>query len=261
MSAFLYSWNPSSEGAAQLAKAISIQRIRHNGSTFKGSPSRTVINWGSRKCPEEVLKCKVLNPPNLIERAANKLSFFQLMDQPDGPRIPPYGTTTDWCVDQLSNKHTICIRATVNGHSGAGLSIISPRHIDLLTKAPLYTIYVPKQDEYRIHFVNDKIIDIQRKALKKTDDAGEPINPKEVNFKIRNLANGFVFIRNDLKTPDDVLDQATKAYILTELDFGAIDVIWSEKEKKAYVLEINTAPGLCHTTVTNYANAFKEFIQ
>lgn len=255
---YLYSWNPKSEGARQLALQSGFKRLRHQGSTYRGSKDRTVINWGSRTCPEEVMKSTIVNPPHLVERAANKLSFFKLMDQPNGPRIPPYSVHSDDAITWLVDNHKVCIRATVNGHSGIGLTIANRNSIDTLIPAPLYTLYIPKKHEYRIHFAFGKIIDIQRKALRTTDEDGNPITHEEIDWKIRNLANGFVFIRNDIKCPDDVLLQAELAYKLTELNFGAVDVIWNEKEKKAYVLEINTAPGLCNTTITSYTKAFKE---
>jgi D-alanine-D-alanine ligase-like ATP-grasp enzyme len=42
------------------------------------------------------------------------------------------------------------------------------------------------------------------------------------------------------------------------LDFGAVDVIWNEKQQRAYVLEVNTAPGLEGQTVDDYARGIKE---
>ena len=45
-----------------------------------------------------------------------------------------------------------------------------------------------------------------------------------------------------------------------DLQFGAVDIIWNEKENKCYVLEINTAPGLVGTTLTKYTEAFTKEI-
>jgi glutathione synthase/RimK-type ligase-like ATP-grasp enzyme len=44
------------------------------------------------------------------------------------------------------------------------------------------------------------------------------------------------------------------------LDFGAVDIIWNEREDKCYVLEVNTAPGLQGSTLENYANAIMEVL-
>ena len=45
--------------------------------------------------------------------------------------------------------------------------------------------------------------------------------------------------------------------MLSGLTFGAIDVIWNEHQQKAFVLEINTAPGIEGTTVEKYAAKFR----
>jgi D-alanine-D-alanine ligase-like ATP-grasp enzyme len=44
------------------------------------------------------------------------------------------------------------------------------------------------------------------------------------------------------------------------LDFGAVDVIWNEKEDKYYVLEVNTACGLEGTTLDKYVEQFRRYV-
>lgn len=39
------------------------------------------------------------------------------------------------------------------------------------------------------------------------------------------------------------------------LESGAVDIIWNEKENKCYVLEVNTAPGICGITTKKYTDA------
>jgi D-alanine-D-alanine ligase-like ATP-grasp enzyme len=39
------------------------------------------------------------------------------------------------------------------------------------------------------------------------------------------------------------------------LSFGAADIIYSRKKNAAFVLEVNTAPGIEGLTVLDYANA------
>jgi D-alanine-D-alanine ligase-like ATP-grasp enzyme len=39
------------------------------------------------------------------------------------------------------------------------------------------------------------------------------------------------------------------------LHFSAVDVVYNDREKKAYVLEINTAPGVEGQTIQVYADA------
>ena len=98
----------------------------------------------------------------------------------------------------------------------------------------------------------EQLTDIQKKAMK----YGE----KDANFKIRNRASGFVYIREDIEPPLEVEEVALKAFKAFSLHFGAVDVIWTENTKKALVLEINTAPGLEGQTVVSYAEAIKEYL-
>jgi D-alanine-D-alanine ligase-like ATP-grasp enzyme len=44
------------------------------------------------------------------------------------------------------------------------------------------------------------------------------------------------------------------------LDFGAVDVIYNRAQDKAYVLEVNTAPGLEGSTLDNYVEAIQKVL-
>ena len=128
-------------------------------------------------------------------------------------------------------------------------------------KSQFWVKYIPKKEEYRVHFVNGKIIDCQQKLLKKQDMEGNPIDTSNTDFTIRNLANGFIFARSDVKLPECVQKQAEQLINITSLDFGAIDIIYNKKQDMAYILEVNTAPGLVNSTVESYSKAFMEVYQ
>lgn len=250
---FIYSHNENSEGAKALASALKGRRIKHEGSAFVGGPKKVIINWGARDLPPEVLKSKVLNTPEAIANNANKLDFFRLVSAAkDAPRVPKWTTDSKEASAWVANEKTVVARKVLNGSSGAGIFFMTFDNPKSFVQAPLYTEYVKKKDEFRVHFVNGEIIDYQRKALRSDHD------PQRVDWRIRNLDSGFVFVRNEVKLPEDVTVQAQKAVDCSGLDFGAIDLIYNEKESKAYVLEINTAPGLQGETVVSYAEAFKK---
>lgn len=255
---WIYAWNEASAGAKALADGLDAKRIRHTESKFRGRPNRTVLNWGASRLPEETAVCRVLNPALPVLRASNKLMFFQTMSVPGGPRVPEWTTDPTDALDWHNKGHEVVGRRTVTGHSGEGIVFFSENDIDDLMSLPLYTKYKKKKEEFRVHFVRGKVVDVQKKLLRTTDDAGNKIDPKTIDFRVRNLSNGFVFGRNDIRVHDDVIEQATKAFNLSGLDFGAIDVIFSKNEQKAYVLEINTAPGLQGTTLTNYINELRK---
>lgn len=258
---WIYSHNALSGGATELAEALGAKRIKHDNSRFVGKADRVVINWGSSRLPEEVLKCRVINRPEEVVKASNKLTFFRTMSGVDvgidtylePPRIPPYTTDVGVALRWQRDGMTVVGRQTLTGSGGEGIVFWEPNEA-INEVCPLYTRYIPKKDEYRVHFMDGRIIDFQRKALR------SEVNPETVNWKVRNLENGFVFVRGDVVLPRDVEYQAQRAINALELDFGAIDLIFNEKSGRAYVLEVNTAPGLTGTTVASYTNAFTTLI-
>ena len=253
---YIYSWQEASGGAKELAENLGVRRIKHEKSGFKASKDKVVINWGSSQVPAHVQGCRILNSPAHVATMSNKLRFFDLMN--GGSRLPEWtGSAIEAFRMGAGDKNlTLVCRTVLNGHSGAGI-IIWEREKGLdIPRAPLYTRYVKKAAEYRVHVLGGRVIDVQRK-IKRPDFVGTP------NWQVRNHENGFIYIRNGVEDamPEDVLVQAMKCFERSGLDFGAIDVIWNDKEQKAYVLEINTAPGLSPETTRRYAEAFKAFIR
>ena len=79
------------------------------------------------------------------------------------------------------------------------------------------------------------------------------------DWRIRSHSNGFVFQRQGIDVPLSVRSAAMRALEATGLDFGAVDCILTTGGK-AFVLEINTAPGLEGQTIDDYSTFFKGFI-
>lgn len=252
----MYAHNTASEGAGALATALGARRIRHTRSAFRGSANHTVINWGAHEVSEQISKCKILNLPGDIRISANKRTFFEAMstDEP-GPRTVPWTTDQKVVKDWLASGHTIAARTILNGSGGAGLSLFDATQT--FVNAELYTQYVKKKEEYRIHVVGKKVISVQRKAKRKLED-GQAYTG---DVRIRNLENGFVFVRENVTPQGDVLTQSLKVFDKIGLDFGAVDVIWNERSQQAYVLEVNTAPGLEGQTIEHYAHALGELVK
>jgi len=250
MATRLYSYNPHSQSASRLAQALNIRRIRHENTRVVIRRDDQVINWGSSSIPvfntDPVgLAYRYINGPSAVSVVGNKLSFFQLNHT---ARLPAFGTTRDWALNEIRNGGVVVCRTSLTGHSGRGIIIAEVEH--QLVDAPLYTRYVKKQSEYRIHIVRGEVVDVQRKIR---DPDREP-----TNWRVRSHQNGFIYVRDGFELPSDCRVQALLAFEVSGLDFGAVDVVWNEHEERAYVLEINTAPGLTGTTVTNYAEAFRE---
>lgn len=261
--AALFSYSQASGGAKELAEALGINRLRHKGGKFVGSRNKVVLNWGATpdKIPENVASCTFINNPVNVQYAVNKDVTFQKF-QEAGVAHPEWTTSNEEAQRMLGRGHMVFARTQLRAHSGRGIVILDPEFSDNWnTRAPLYVKYIPKKDEYRIHIFRGQVIDVQRKGLKE-----ELQGTEGVNFKIRNLANGFVYTRNDANgvslinsnhVPNIAKDVAIAAVAALGLDFGAADIIYNERQNRAYCLEVNTAPGLMGTTVTNYANAMR----
>lgn len=241
-----------SNGAKALAAEAGFKRLI----TGKGvKPHEIVINWGSSQPLIDLHKQykKLLNAPHAIKLASNKLDFFSYLFGPEAP--DPFVKTVEWTNDKavaqswLDDGKVVVARTKLTGHSGEGIIIVEKEKGEQLPDAPLYTKYIFKTKEFRVHVVGDKVVDTQQKIR---DPAQEP-----KTWKVRSHANGFIFARNGI-VADPARDQlavaATKAL---GLDFGAVDII-SDKAGTYYVLEINTAPGLEGQTIQSYAEAFRE---
>ena len=243
-------YKQGSRSAKALSDELGAKVLRTNNSSFVPADDDVVINWGSTKLPDNLTSATIINPPSKVALAADKLAFFYAMRGAENPIVPKFWTDANQIPD---DQFPIVCRTVLNGHSGAGIVIAHNRY--QLVPAPLYVKYIKKKSEYRVHVGTTKsngptIIAVQRKARCRE------VPDEDVNWMIRNLDNGFVFVRNNFDTPRKVLRLAVQAVTIIGLDFGAVDVIWHEKKRQAYVLEVNTAPGMEGQTVRDYANYF-----
>jgi len=252
----IYAHNPVSEGAKVLSEALGVKRIRREGSRYVGTPGKHVINWGASELPDNVAGATIINRPEAIRRVSNKLLFFQTCANAGAPRIPEFTTSRDQVRSWLEAGKKVVARTILQGHSGAGIVILEGAGVDI-PQAPLYTVYVPKKEEWRIHVFRAGeellVLDKQRKIRDPQFD-GVP------NWNVRSHANGFIFARDVAPPNPDVITQAIKALEVSGLDFGAVDVIWNQQNGQAYCLEVNTAPGLQGQTIQSYANALRKYL-
>lgn len=244
----IWPYKQGSHGAHELARQLGIRVLRVKGGSYKSKSGDIIINWGSSRIADKCLKARILNDPKYVVLNANKLSCFKLWDKAkDKPN------TVLWTTDKkiaASWKSDVVCRTILNGHSGAGIVIVKKG--DTIPDAPLYTKYLNKSEEYRVHVVGGLVSDVQRKIR---DPDKEP-----KNWQVRSHDNGFIFVRGGISPSELVLSETKKAFIASGLNFGAFDVI-IDKDKKAYILEVNCSPGLEGATGVNYARAFKRMLK
>ena len=177
---------------------------------------------------------KVLNRD--VSTAVDKLKFFRNMPE---DIVPPWTedkeTAQDW-LDQDEHKIVVC-RTKLRAHSGDG--IVIARSSDEVVDAPLYTAYIRKKAEYRIHLAlwHENILVQQKRKRNGT-------SPEDYSPLIRSFHHGWVFCTDRVDPlPADAPRLARLALELAGLDFGAVDIVVG-KDNNVYVLEVNSAPAI-----------------
>lgn len=248
----LYPYKAGSKSAKALAEALGIKRLKLDGSLWK-KPQELVLNWGSSSITnrnwfdEQIF----LNCPLAVKDASNKRSTFRKLNGISP--IPPWSETKEgalkWLLEGITD--TVVCRTILTGHSGAGIVLAdNPENV---VDAPLYTAYLKKKNEYRLHVMHDNVFFVQRKARSRE------VPDEQVNWKIRNHKNGFIYAHKDVDVPAIAKQAAITAVATLGLDFGAVDML-EDKHGHFYVLEINTACGLEGTTLEKYCEQFRKFL-
>jgi glutathione synthase/RimK-type ligase-like ATP-grasp enzyme len=253
-----------SRSASILAEGLRAEGHR----CFKVYPNRNyrprsthlIVNWGCSNAPDWAnYDQQVLNRWPNVANATNKLTCFEVL-RDAGVSIPEFTTDETIALGWVRDKTTVVGRSILRGSGGEGIwlntyeNTFYPDGVVAFPIVPLYVKYIKKTEEYRIHVFRGQVIDIQQKRRRAN------VPNEEVNWQIRNLNNGFIFARSNIRPADSVLRESVDAVQALGLDFGAVDIIWNSRRKTAYVLEINTAPGLEGSTINSYVNALKEIL-
>lgn len=206
----------------------------------------TVINWGNRAIVPKSRwgEVKIINRPSAVACAINKLETFIKLTQ-KGIVTVPWTQNVTQAKTWLSSGAVVVVRKNLIGHGGQGIQIVEVGEIPF---AQLYTKYVPKCHEYRVHVAFGQVIDVTKKKRR---------NDVPVSEFVRNYESGWVFCRDDISLPDKVEKLAIASVAALGLDFGALDVLYKERSNEAFVLEVNTSPGIEGTTLNKYIEVFK----
>lgn len=233
-----------SESARDLARALRVKRIIPGGRYVPGNRT-TVLNWGNSN--PHFSHARMLNKPSAVKIASNKLSSFQVLKNA-GVSVPDFTTDKNVAMEWQEDDYRVVVRHKLQAHSGQGIQICQPE--ESLPYAPLYTKYTKKDKEFRVHVFGGRVIDWSEKCRR---SGAEP-----TNNLIRNHANGWVFCREGKYLPDFASGLSVRAVQALGLDFGAVDVI--VRGDRAYILEVNTAPGIEGTTLNAYVQELRRYV-
>jgi glutathione synthase/RimK-type ligase-like ATP-grasp enzyme len=262
MKIVVYPYKLASKSATALADALT-QALRYKVWKVRSlKAGRLNLNWGhsSAILNGGFAGGRALNPPHAVNIAGNKLLAFQKL-QEAGVSIPEFTTDRDTAEEWTRAGLAVVARTVLRGHSGEGIHILQEAGNQAIfwVDAPLYVKYKKKKYEYRVHVFNGQVIDIQQKRKERE------VEQTDEQKKIRSHANGWVFCREDLDLGGDkvgrISNLALSAIDALGLDFGAVDIIYNQKEDTFYCLEVNCAPGLEGTTLEKYVNAIVNYLQ
>ena len=218
-------------------------QVRSNSPTFRSKRDDRFIYYGKTT---HYINTNHVSYNKHTEVASNKISTLEACTNA-GLSTVPWTTDRGVAGDWIQQGKTVVARATLTGHSGMGITIHTNTESPL-PNVPLYTQYVKKTFECRIHVFKGRMIDAQIKRKVRDAEKTDPY--------IRNIHTGWVYCREGYTADDRATNLAIATCQAVGVDFGAVDLIYNQHYNQYYILEVNTAPGLEGTTLTNYANAF-----
>lgn len=203
-----------------------------------------LINWG---CGGPIYNWNPhwLNHPESVRPCTNKIHTFQILQNNDVP-------TPKWTVNYEEAKTwtraggVVYARTELSSSEGRGIVLLDINTIRV--DAPLYTLGLGHEEEYRIHVFKEKVIKITLKCPRVN-------NP---NSWIRSHSHGWA-LNTRARAPLAVSRVAKLAVQALGLDFGAVDIGYKEGNSTAYVFEVNTAPGMIESTAMAYAEAIRGY--
>lgn len=258
----IYPYNLGSNSARELQNVFAThraKRVRPDGN-YRPFRNHVILNLGNSVIPNwwaeaQRLGIRIINQPTAVEVASNKLLAFGTMKEAE-VSIPEYTVDSTVAIEWVNSGCIVVARKLLRGSEGRGIVIIEKErgadNITTIESAPLYVKYIKKQAEYRIHIFDSEVIDVQEKKTRQ--------DATDINYRVQSYNNGFIFAREGVTPPAQVLEEATKAVAALGLTYGACDLIFNSHYNKAYVLEINSAPGMCGQTIESYRTAILRFM-
>lgn len=244
----LFPYKMGSAGGKLMAEALGIKRVFRD-KEYNPRPTDLIINWGSGHYPMwDTNVSQWLNQIPAVCRGISKIDAFYCFMK-EGVSTPVWTQHRDWAAKWLAKGEMAVVRTELEGFDGSGILLVKAG--ENLPAARLYTKYVPITQEFRVYVFRDKVIDVLEKKRKIIAEA-HPL--------IRTESLGWVFCQDPDWWPEEAEAEAIKAIKAVGLDFGGVDVIWNKDQKKCFVLEVNSAPGVYGRTPGKYAKVMKSYI-
>lgn len=264
------------------------------GNTKPATKKKLIIGWGAKTKKDTTFGAgiKVLNHPNAIRNNRNKFTSLTAMkaakvnvaDFADAKGLEAAWTGKNLPVVGRTNFH--------QGGKGFWLCLTAQQVRTAIDEgAQYFQKYIDIQDEFRLHVFNGELLYAQKKVRR--DNMEEAfieqhtekvasiakknnvdLDKNTMDYVLGRLAKGnpnadmivrsntrgwkFAQIKN-ANINKNLLVEAVKALNATKLDFGAVDCC-IDADGKAWIIEINSGPGLQGTPFKAYVDAFTKVI-
>lgn len=177
-------------------------------------------------------------------QSVNKLVQYQWFKENNIPALE-FTTHELTAASWVEAGSVVFGRKILTGSCGKGIVVIE--NLEDFVPCPVYTKYKKKKREFRVHVFKDEVVSVTEKKRRKEFDG-------ERDTKIRNLANGYVFVQAVENEPEGLRSLAIQAAQVSPSDFRGVDIGYNKLKDELFVIEVNSAPGIQGSNVNKYLN-------
>lgn len=121
---YIYPYMAGSKSVKKLKELLGAKIIKLENSKYRPKASDIVINYGNSRIPSWLnADVAILNHPDKVRIASNKLDTFVALQNANVPTVP-FTTNKSEAERWLSEGTKVFVRTILNGHSGAGIEVV-----------------------------------------------------------------------------------------------------------------------------------------
>ena len=183
-------------------------------------------------------------------QSVDKLTQYNWFQNNEIPALE-YTTDKHGAMAWLDEGVVVFGRKYLNASCGKGIVVMET--MEDFQECPVYTRYKKKKREFRVHVFKDQVVAVTEKKRRKEFNG-------ERDTKIRNLANGYVFVQTVEDEPDGLRELALRAAKVSASDFRGVDVGYNQLKDELFVIEVNSAPGIQGSNVNKYLDTILQYV-